>query len=228
MKYEAIFKHSDLERIKLTQSYDDGSTRTKKCPMFTGAEGIEGLLYVEERFRGIARQLNFDTGAELFNNFEEVITDTAEDKWDGIVSGIQPGDRDPARFDQAMGEFYMKYCNNQARDTMLEYLRGLRCPTKVQPRDHSDRVELLVRYSNRLPGLNPTMTDNQTKKLIFDQHPEKWRIAYNRSGRAIATDTLADIVHFMSDEKGYADKEEQSRRSKRGLENGKGRNKNKK
>eukprot|EP00957_Ditylum_brightwellii_P210081 15364546-Ditylum_brightwellii.AAC.1 len=54
IKYEATFKHSDLERIKLSQSYNDGSTRTKKCPIFMGAEGIEGLLYVEERFRGIA------------------------------------------------------------------------------------------------------------------------------------------------------------------------------
>eukprot|EP00957_Ditylum_brightwellii_P069937 5310857-Ditylum_brightwellii.AAC.1 len=72
MKYEATFKHSNLERIKLAQSYNDGSTCTKKCPIFTGAQGIEGLLYVEERFRGIAQQLNFDTGAKLFNNFEEV------------------------------------------------------------------------------------------------------------------------------------------------------------
>eukprot|EP00957_Ditylum_brightwellii_P085015 6464032-Ditylum_brightwellii.AAC.1 len=64
MTYEATFKHSNLERIKLTQSYNDGSTRSKKCPIFTGAKGIEGLLYVEERFRGIAQQLNFDTGAK--------------------------------------------------------------------------------------------------------------------------------------------------------------------
>eukprot|EP00957_Ditylum_brightwellii_P092790 7064482-Ditylum_brightwellii.AAC.1 len=63
------------------------------------------------------------------------------------------------------------------------------------------------------------MTGNQTKKLIFDQHPEKWRIAYNRSGHTIATDTLADIVQFMSDEKGYADKEEESHKNKRGFDN---------
>eukprot|EP00957_Ditylum_brightwellii_P115140 8781338-Ditylum_brightwellii.AAC.1 len=70
------------------------------------------------------------------------------------------------------------------------------------------------------------MTDEQTKKLIFDQHPEKWRIAYNCSGQAIETDTLADIVQFMSDEKGYADKEEKNYRGKHGNEYNKGREKN--
>eukprot|EP00957_Ditylum_brightwellii_P145044 11046656-Ditylum_brightwellii.AAC.1 len=72
------------------------------------------------------------------------------------------------------------------------------------------------------------MTDGQTKKLIFDQHPEKWRIAYNRSGQAIETDTLADIVQFMSDEKGYTNKEEENCRGKHGNKYNKGNYKNKK
>eukprot|EP00957_Ditylum_brightwellii_P051843 3931665-Ditylum_brightwellii.AAC.1 len=209
MKYEAIFKHSDIEKIKLFQNYDDGTTHNKKCLIFTDTEGIKGLLYIEERFRGIAWQLTFDTGPELFNNFEEVITNTIEDKWDEITGGILPYNRDPTKFDESIKKFYLKYYDKQARDTMLEYLRGLRPPTKVQPRDYSNIVELLVRYSNQLPGLNPAMTDEQTKKLIFDQHPEKWRIAYNCSGQAIETDTLADIIQFMSDEKEYADNEEE-------------------
>eukprot|EP00957_Ditylum_brightwellii_P122786 9363251-Ditylum_brightwellii.AAC.1 len=161
-----------MEKIKLFQNYDDGTTLNKKCPIFMDAEGIKGLLYVEERFRGIAWQLKFDTGPKLFNKFEEVITDTTEDKWDGIVGGILPENRDPTKFDKSIKKIYLKYCDKQARDTMLKYLRGLRCPTKVQPRDCSDRLELLVRYSNPLPTLNPAMTDEQTKKLIFDQHPE--------------------------------------------------------
>eukprot|EP00957_Ditylum_brightwellii_P124835 9515658-Ditylum_brightwellii.AAC.1 len=185
-----------MEKIKLFQNYDDGTTRNKKCPIFTGTGGIKGLLYVKERFREIAWQLKFDTGPELFNNFEEAITNTADDKWDGIIGGILPENRDPTKFDESIEKFYLKYCDKQSRDIMLKYLRGLRQVTKMQSRDHSDRVELLVRYSNQLPGLNPAMTDEQIKKLIFDQHSEKWRIAYNCSGQAIETNTLADIVQF--------------------------------
>eukprot|EP00957_Ditylum_brightwellii_P102873 7839766-Ditylum_brightwellii.AAC.1 len=66
------------------QMYDNGTTKTKKCPVFTGAEGIEGLLYVEEHFRSVERQLEFTTGAELFDKFEEILTDSAEEKWDTI------------------------------------------------------------------------------------------------------------------------------------------------
>eukprot|EP00957_Ditylum_brightwellii_P087977 6699954-Ditylum_brightwellii.AAC.1 len=41
-------------------------------------------------------------------------------------------------------------------------------------------------------------------------------------------DTLAYIVQFMSDMKGYADKEEESHKNRGGFDNGKGRDKNKK
>jgi len=80
MEYKAKFKHSELEKVKLTQTYDDGSTKTKKAPIFTGIEGIEGLLYVEEHFRSIANTLQFED-TELFDNFAECLTDTAEEKW---------------------------------------------------------------------------------------------------------------------------------------------------
>eukprot|EP00957_Ditylum_brightwellii_P167744 12769963-Ditylum_brightwellii.AAC.1 len=155
--------------------YDNGTTKTKKCPVFTGAEGIEELLYVEERFRSVARQLEFTTGTKLFDNFEEILTDSAEEKWDTVVSNIDTATRSPDGFDNAIKALYLKYCDTTAKDMMFKYLRLLRCPTKVQPRDHSDHTETLVRYSNKLPGLSPDMNDDQTKQMIFDQHSETWR-----------------------------------------------------
>ena len=41
-------------------------TKKKNCPTFTGEHGIESLLYVEERFRAVSRQLEYNTGEELF------------------------------------------------------------------------------------------------------------------------------------------------------------------
>eukprot|EP00957_Ditylum_brightwellii_P057646 4371020-Ditylum_brightwellii.AAC.1 len=84
MKYEPTFKHSDLETIKIKQEYDDGSSKTKTCPVFTGEEGIEGLLFMEERFRKIAHQLGYNTGAEFFDNFKNALADNAEMKWDNL------------------------------------------------------------------------------------------------------------------------------------------------
>eukprot|EP00957_Ditylum_brightwellii_P154602 11766668-Ditylum_brightwellii.AAC.1 len=159
-------------------------------------------------------QTYVDRSARALQQFEEVVTDTAEEKWESIVFGIEPGDLDVNRFDQTVKEFYQKYYDAEAKDTMFEYLCALRQSTKAQPRDHSNRVETLVRYANKLPGLHLAMTNEQVKKLVFDQHSEKWRIAYNCSGRAVETDTLAAIVQFMSDKKGYADREEDRRKTK--------------
>ena len=79
IKYEPTFKHEDLEKVSLMQRYDDG-TKKKNCPTFTGEHGIESLLYVEDRYRGVCRQLEFTDGDEIFDNFEEVVLETAEEK----------------------------------------------------------------------------------------------------------------------------------------------------
>eukprot|EP00957_Ditylum_brightwellii_P194759 14835458-Ditylum_brightwellii.AAC.1 len=99
------------------QMYNNGTTKTKKCPVFTGAEGIEGLLYVEERFRSVARQLEFTTGAKLLDNFEEILTNSAEEKWGTIVSNIDAATRSPGGFENVIKALYLKYCDTTAKDT---------------------------------------------------------------------------------------------------------------
>jgi hypothetical protein len=136
--YKSSFIHSELERVKLTQTYADGSSKTKKCPTFSGEHGIESLLYVEERFRNIARQLSFDTGRELFDNFEEILTDSAEEKWENIVAGIGAAGRTANQFNTEMTNFYLRYVDNEARDTMFKYLPTCRKPRDVEPRTHVD------------------------------------------------------------------------------------------
>eukprot|EP00957_Ditylum_brightwellii_P110160 8402454-Ditylum_brightwellii.AAC.1 len=159
--YESMFKHSELEKVRLVQQYNDGTTKTKKCPMFGGKEGIKGLLYVKEQFCSVACQLDFTTDVELFNSFKEVLTDTAEEKWENLTSGIAGPDKTGPRFNQEIALFYQTYCDNEARDVMFDYLKTLKCLVKVTPRDHSDRVETMICYSNKLPGILPMMNNNQ-------------------------------------------------------------------
>ena len=42
---KAKFQHSELEKVKLKQSYVGGRTVEKKCPVFDGTTGVEGLLH---------------------------------------------------------------------------------------------------------------------------------------------------------------------------------------
>jgi hypothetical protein len=192
--YKSPFIHSELERVKLTQTYADGSTKTKKCPRFSGEHGIESLLYIEESFRNIARQLLFDTGIELFDNFEEILTDSAEEKWENLVAGIGVAARTPARLDIEMTNFYLHYVDNEARDTMFKYLPTCCKPRDIEPRTHVDRMETLMRYSNVLIGTEPALNPQQKKNLIFETFPVKWRQNYIRAGKSVTTDYFADIV----------------------------------
>ena len=72
------------------------------------------------------------------------MTDTAEEHWENIVHGIDDADKTPDRFNQSMAQFYLKYCNEEARDTMIEYLREIRRPVKEDPQTFADRMETLV------------------------------------------------------------------------------------
>eukprot|EP00957_Ditylum_brightwellii_P107346 8190838-Ditylum_brightwellii.AAC.1 len=74
----------------------------------------------------------------------------------------------------------------------------------------------MIRYSNKLPGLSPTMNIDQVKKLIFDQHPEKWHRAYVWAGKSLNTDTLAEMIQFMSNEKLFADMDDDNQKKKGG------------
>eukprot|EP00957_Ditylum_brightwellii_P030384 2301363-Ditylum_brightwellii.AAC.1 len=116
---ESMFNYSELEKVKLVQHYNDGTTKTKKYPMFGGKEGIKGLLHVKERFCSIAHQLNFTMGVELFHNFKEVLIDTAKKKWENLTSGIADPDKTVPRFNQEIALFYQTYCDSEVRDVMF-------------------------------------------------------------------------------------------------------------
>eukprot|EP00957_Ditylum_brightwellii_P028635 2163053-Ditylum_brightwellii.AAC.1 len=147
----------------------------------------------------------------MFDNFEGILMDSVEKKWDTLTSGIDPAARDVSHFDQAIKDFYLKYCDGEAKDTMFKCLCLLHHTTKVEPRDHSNCIKTHMQYTNKLPGLLPDMNADQIKKIVFDQHPETWHKHYIRLGNAIQTDSLAEIFQFMSNKKGFADREEEKK-----------------
>jgi hypothetical protein len=212
LPYKSGFVPSSLTTSKLKQDFDGGSYKEKKCPVFTGEFGIEALLYVEERFRKIAaRTLSWTTGEELFNGFEEVLVDTALTNWEDLIAPIDDADKTPQRFEQTLQEMYRKYVGAEARDIHFEYFRTLQKPMKASTLDHSSRMLTLARYGNKLPGTEPTLTDEQVKKCIFHSFPLLWQQQYIRSGQRVANTSLSDIIEFMSNEKLFADTQNSAR-----------------
>ena len=60
--FESIFKHHDLETVKLTGTTTGEDSKSKKCQIVDGTGLIEEILYVEDRFRKITNQINPTTG----------------------------------------------------------------------------------------------------------------------------------------------------------------------
>ena len=205
IKYDSKFEHTKLEKTEITQTWDDGTKTKKKCPVFTGDHGIEALLYVEDRFNSICRQLEIGDGEEQFDNFAEVLTNQAEDKWETLTGNLTAQQKTVARFEQTIKQFYLSYCDDDARDTMFAYLRSLQKPYSVAAGIHADRMETLIKYANKLPGMEPEMNNDQQKRVIFESFPSKWQHAYIQSGRRIQSESLVRIVQYMKDEKSFSD-----------------------
>jgi hypothetical protein len=218
MRYKPVFKQSEMELVKLTQSWENRTSTSMKTPMLQGSEEIEGLLFAKERFDRVCRRLEFTTGHELFDNFEQILSDSAEQYWENIVDAIGNVARTVARFDQCYKALVLRYSHEHARDHMVDYLVGSTEVLKSHDtgaRHYVERVQTLIRRTNQLPGTVREIDDNNSKKIFFNSFPPKWRKTFIRSGRVYETAQISDIIQFMSNEKLFADKEEARRKTDR-------------
>ena len=222
MDYKSkIEENVEKDKIKLTMDFNDGTKKTKHVPSFDGSKGIEHLLFVEERFRKAAEKLALEN-EELYEFFGEIVTGNAQMEWDLIEQELNEDEKTTERFWELIhNQFYRKYCSSDARDVMFDYLSN-KCkkPVGMEPRDHVNRMRILYRYSNQLPGLEPIRTAEQQKLSIFRTFPESWRRSYIRAGRRVENDSLQEIVDFMTNEKGFADAEQKERKGKFKTETG--------
>ena len=86
------------------------------CAKFSGTGGIEALLYVEESYRKICKKFKWNVaGDKLFNNFNLVLEDSAENHWDTITDGVT---QTVGNFDLCMAQFRVVYSSIEARDIM--------------------------------------------------------------------------------------------------------------
>ena len=170
IKYKRAFKPSEMETVKLKQTYEGGSTSTRRNPIFSGSEGVEGLLFVKERFDQTCTALEFSTGEELFDNFEQVISDTAEARWNNNVAEIPDDDRTADRFDEEFAAYLQRYTTNRGRDYMKAYLNS-KDVTKdhdAECDDHAERLLTLIRFTNQMPGDCRLLDDADKKDIVFN------------------------------------------------------------
>ena len=215
-EHKSSFVKSELETTKLKQSCDDGTRREHETPVFDGEGAVEHFFCVEERFRHCAAKMDWTTGPEMFENFEEILTDIALEKWETRTQNVAPADQTLARFELAIQEFLLECVDPLAKDHMIKYLKDFRRPIHAKPRDHATRVETLIRYTNRLPGTEPNITPQQMKNMIFESFPMTWRQSWIRAGKSLVTNTLPELVQFMANEQSFADEKDENKKKEGG------------
>ena len=215
--YVPKFDFKDLAEKKITQEYDDGSTRSAKIPMYDPKDGLEALLLVEREFRKAMEDLDLEDdadGKQWFRHFDKLMIGAASTRWQQHIRGIANNDRTIDRFNNSVRTFYVSFAGSRSRDKLIEYIQTIRKPRKVDPRSHSSRMQQLADFANKLPGDMPELTEFQIKQYIYNSFPDSWKVAYTRTGKRVASETLADIIEFMTNEKEIADHEESTRKKK--------------
>ena len=216
IEYKSSFVKSELETVKLKQDYEDGSYKQYKAPVFNGEGTVECFFYIEERFRHYATKLDWTTGPEMFENFEEILSDTALEKWETRTQEIAIEDYTMELFEQTIQEYLLEFVDPLAKDYMIKYLKSFHRPVHTKPREHATRMETLIRYTNRLPGTEPNITAQQTKNIICESFPLTWRQSWIRSGKSLVNNTLAELVQFMANEQTFADEKDKTNKKKDG------------
>ena len=211
-KYEIGFKSEEMEKVKLTQAFEEGATRTRKCPIFSGKEGAEGLIHVYKRFKKVAEYMQWNEGTELFGNFEMCLSSTAEENWSTLTEDVEEDDKTVEFFEEIFAQFLLKYCTSDARDLLIDYLKSPSCrkPHDADVREHSERIRTLCVLANSLPGTVPDLDEATKKKMLFDTFPEDWQLEFQKS-RNYSTSSEQDIMDFMCIQKTTADKRENKR-----------------
>ena len=149
----------------------------------------------------------------MYDNFEELLSDSAEEHRTQITQATPNANRTVASFNRDVQELYTKYVDQKARNIMFKYLPLLKKPRNCNPSDHVKRMKTLFRYANKLPGTAALKTEDDIKEIIFDSFPDDWTTQYNRSGRDLENETMAEVVQFMKDEKNYKDNEDSKKKS---------------
>jgi hypothetical protein len=162
-------------------------------------------------FDRVCLRLEFTTGDELFDNFEQILSDSAEQYWENSVDAMGNVARTVARFDQCYGVLVLRYLHEHARDHMVDYSGSAEVLKShdTGARHHGERFQTLIRHTNQIPGT----VENERKNILFYSFPPRWRTTFIRSDRVYETAQISDIIQFMSNEKLFADKEEARRRS---------------
>ena len=196
--YKSIFDPNKLKINEITTYYDNGSKRKEKCVIFTGEGGVEELFYVRDEYDHVCHTLEI-VDQELFETWTKVLVHNARNKW----ISLNPTTRYPqttAGFNNCFDDFIRNYITDEgAKEVIITYLNSSECVMKHNGtiERHQSRIENMMNYADRLPGIGGILTDDAKKAIISHTFPKEWRSSFRKSMQTIQNTALPDIIQFM-------------------------------
>lgn len=219
LDYIQPFDSSKLEVVKLIITFDDGTETRRPIKQFNGYGGMEALLYVKDAFDKLMRLFDVDAD-QLYTHFASALEGLANDQWQVVENDTKPEDPTAEDFEASVKQFYLEYSRKDARTTMYQYLRSDQVQKKkgATSREHANRLKLLIKYTQELPGTDPPWTQDQIKDCIFESFCEDWKTLFFQAGKDVASTSTTEIVEYMEMIRNLKDSKEVKYQKKRNRE----------
>jgi hypothetical protein len=203
VKYKSTFKISELEKVKLEQSFDDGSKVKTEVPLFTGQQGLEGLVYIVDRFKDACKILDWTEGNEMFEGFAKVLQGQAYTYWVDEVLVAFPTEDDQMleAFQEAIDMLKVSFSGGTlARNHILQYIQSNDCkkPHKATVEEHVRRITTLVSLANQSVGTDAQVMKVKLNELLLSTMPNKWQQNFKLSGHTISDMMTDKFITYSS------------------------------
>ena len=202
VKYKSTFKVKELEKGKLQQSLEDGSKIEVEVSLYTGQQGLEGLIYIVREFESACKVLDWTKGSEMFEGFTRVLRGQAYIYWiEEVLKAFPTEDnRTSGTFQEAINMLKVFFGGGRfARNRILQYILTDECSKTREStvKEHVRRIATLVSLANWSAGTDTEVTEARFNELLFSTMPDQWKREFELSYCVLSDMTTREVVDFF-------------------------------
>jgi hypothetical protein len=204
VKYESTLKISEMSTYTIKRYNEDNDKIEKDCLIFTGNEGLEGFVHVYQRFNNACSVFNVEDVFEKTELFEKVPEVDALLYWNTQIRSDFDEHMSEEAFQSALRKMKVAFGGGEkARDHIIEYMKSDSCrkPKKSTVRDHSRRMQALMKLANEAEGTESLLNEAKFNKILLNSFPNEWKTAFIIGGGNISNMTTEDLINHFSEVK---------------------------
>jgi hypothetical protein len=227
VKYESTLKISEMSTYAIKRYNEEGDKIEKDCLIFTGSEGLEGFVHVYQRFNNACYVFKIDDVFEKIELFEKILEDDALMYWNTQIRSDFNDHVTEEIFNAAVRKMKIAFGGGEkARDHIIEYMKSDSCrkPKKATIRDHSRRMQALMKLANEAEGTESQLNEAKFNKILLNSFPSEWKTAFIIGGGNVSNMNTEELINHFSEVKIEYDNKESKNKRQTWSERGNNRN----